>query len=317
MKILVLGGTQFVSWYIVKRLIEEGNEVTTITRGNKKGVHGSKVEEVYLDRHNELELKNALKEKEFEYVIDISAYTLSDVEKIYESLSGKDIKGYIFISSSAVYKESEELPIKEYFPKGENKYWGNYGTNKLEAENFLISKWTNNKFPAIILRPPYIYGEGNNVYREGYIFDRIKEGKNIIIPNRCETIVQFIHIEDLYKTIKKIIKDKIVGKIYNVGNEKGITLKEWVEKCMLAYGEKVEIIEFDCEENNYNSRDFFPFFDYQYCLDVTEICKIYKPEISMEIGLKRAINWYFDNEEKVMKRSHYSENSDKIIENLK
>lgn len=313
MKVLVFGGTRFVSQYIVKRLIENGNEVITINRGTIKGIHGDKVKELYADRHNISELKSVLKEIEADYIIDVSGYTLFDVRNSYETVKEMNIKGYIFISSSAVYQESETLPIKEDFPKGENKFWGTYGTDKLEAENYLREKHKESRFPAVILRPPYIYGECNNVYRESYIFDRLKEGKAIVIPNKGKTLIQFIHIEDLYKTIEKIIEMEIVGEIFNVGNSEGITIKGWVEKCMIAFGKKTEIIELDYERYGYNVRDFFPFYDYQYYLNVSEISKIYQSAISLEEGLRRSLKWYIENEEKVDKRNHYSENSDKII----
>ena len=316
MKYLVFGGTRFVSWYIVKKLYESGNEVITINRGNCKGLHGNNITEIYADRHNFNELKSALDEVEVDYVIDVSGYTLNDIKYSFEAIMNKDIKGYIFISSSAVYQESEILPIKEDFPVGENRNWGNYGTDKLEAEKYLTNKQQNSKFPIIILRPPYIYGEGNNVYREAFIFDRLKEGKPIIIPYNGKCLVQFIHIDDLYQTIIQLLKKNVKGNIFNVGNCDSITLKGWVQKCMLAFGKSTEIIEFDYLTNNFNSRDFFPLYDYQYYLDVTKISEIFKPVITLEDGLQKSLKWYNQNQDLVMKRDHYSVNSDNITDLL-
>ncbi|BDU49499.1 NAD-dependent epimerase/dehydratase family protein [Haliovirga abyssi] len=313
MKILVLGGTQFVSWYFVKRFLENGNDVITLNRGTKKGVHGHKIEEIYANRHNAEELNTALEKIEADYIIDVSGYTVSDVKNSYEAVKNKNIEGYIFISSSAVYKESEIFPICEDFSVGENKFWGKYGTNKLEAETFLIDKFKQNEFPAVILRPPYIYGEGNNIYREGFIFDRLKEEKTVVIPNKGKTLIQFIHIEDLFQTVCKIIERKIKGEIFNVGNYEGITFKGWVESCMNAFGKETKIIELDYEKYKYNPRDFFPFYDYQYYLDIRKISDIYTPQISMKEGLEKSLKWYLENEDKVMKRNHYYENSEKII----
>lgn len=301
-----------MSWYIVKRLSEEGNEVITLNRGSLKGIHGNRVKEVYADRHNFEELKEALRNINFDYVIDVSAYNEEDLKLSYESIKGRGIKGYIFISSSAVYKESEIFPIKEHFNRGSNKYWGSYGIDKLKAEQFLQSKFEENGFPFISLRPPYLYGEGNNVYREGFVFDRLKEGKPIIIPNQGKTMVHFMHIEDLYRTIESIIEKEVQGEIYNVGNPEAITFRGWVYKCIEAFGKETEIINFDYSRYDYNCRDFFPFHDYQYYLATEKINQIYKPQITIEEGLKRALKWYLSNEEKVEKRSHYTENCEKI-----
>ncbi len=312
MKYLVFGGTQFVSWYIVKRLVETGNEVITVTRGNKKNIHNDKVTEIYADRHDSFQLKSALKNIDIDYVIDVSGYNKQDVSFSIEAVICKNIKAYVFISSGAIYKENNKLPLTEISTTGKNSFWGSYGTDKLEAENYLMDKYKQNSFPVIILRPPYIYGEGNNVYREAFIFDRLQDNKVIFLPNKGETTIHFIHIEDLYKTIEKIIDSKITGCIYNVGNENGITFKEWVKTCMSVYGEKVDLIEFDYVKHNYKPRDFFPFHDYDFYLDVSKISNIYIPEITLEKGLELSLRWYSDNEEKVDKRDHYSKNIENI-----
>lgn len=313
MKILVLGGTQFVSWYITKRFVEEGFEVTTLNRGNKKGVHGDKIEELYADRHDLNQMKKILNRKRFDYIVDVTAYTRLDIENLYESIDMNILKGYVFISSSAVYKESETLPIKEDFSIGENRFWGTYGTNKIHAENYLLEKMTNEKFPAIILRPPYIYGEGNNVYREAFVFDRLKENGKIILPNDGKKVIQFLHIEDLYMIIKTILEKNLKSGVFNVGNRNGITFKGWVEECMKVYGKETEIIDFYYKEKNYKEREFFPFHDYQYLLDVSDITKIIEPKINLEEGLKRALDWYLLNEEKVDKKSIYNEKISEIL----
>lgn len=316
MKYLVFGGTQFVSNYIVKRLIEDGHEIKTLTRGNKKNTHGSSVKELYADRCNFEQLSSVLENIDIDYVIDVSGYNKTDVSSSYEALKNKNIKGYIFISSGSVYVENNELPLYENSKTGVNKYWGSYGTDKLEAENFLINKFKETSFPVVILRPPYIYGEGNNVYRESYIFDRLKSNEKILLPKKGNTIIQFIHIEDLYRIVLKVIEKNITGEIFNVANENTITFKEWVKSCMEAYGKTVDLINFDYTDSEYTSRDFFPFFDYDYYLDISKLLEIYKPEIKFEYGLKKSLQWYLQNEDKVDKRDRYSKNINTIVKSL-
>ena len=45
------------------------------------------------------------------------------------------------ISSSAVYPDNEIQPFKEDSKKAINKFWGKYGTDKIEAENSLLDKF--------------------------------------------------------------------------------------------------------------------------------------------------------------------------------
>ena len=44
------------------------------------------------------------------------------------------------ISSSAVYPEYGVQPFLEESEKSANKFWGAYGTDKIEAENVLLEK---------------------------------------------------------------------------------------------------------------------------------------------------------------------------------
>ncbi len=316
MKVLVLGGTQFVGWYIVKSLLEDGHTVTTLTRGSKKGIHGEKVTELYADRFNISELKNVLIGKLFDYVIDVSGYTREAVEIMYEALKNFKLKGYLFISSAAVYNKSETLPVKENFPKGNNDTWGIYATNKYEAEEFLLNKYLTNGFPFISIRPPYINGEGNNIYREAYIFDCLKESRPVIIPGKGDAKVQFIHIDDLYQTIIILFKTKSSGRCFNIGFNKSVTLREWVEACMDVYGKRTEIIKFNYKDSGFTPRDFFPFRDFPLFLDVDKISNIYSSKIPLHEGLKRSLDWYTHNEDKVDKKSSFFVNSQKIIKEI-
>ncbi len=76
----------------------------------------------------------------------------------------------------AVYPEYEAQPFKEDTPLAENKFWGKYGTDKIEAEKALLHR----KPSAYVLRPPYLYGPMNDLYREAFAFDRALQDKLFI-----------------------------------------------------------------------------------------------------------------------------------------
>ena len=75
-----------------------------------------------------------LKKYNFDIVLDITSYNKNDVQGIYESVG--DVPDYIFLSSSAVYPETEEQPFMENAKVGFNKFWKDYGMNKIEAEEY-------------------------------------------------------------------------------------------------------------------------------------------------------------------------------------
>ena len=93
-----------------------------------------------------------------------------------------------------------------------NPNWGPYGTNKLEAENFIIS----NKIPYIILRPTYIYDENNNLYSEAYFFHRIINNLAISITWSNNTKTLFININDFVRICESAMNSNLTSRIYNV-----------------------------------------------------------------------------------------------------
>lgn len=127
-KILVTGGTTFVSKYVAEYFVNAGYEVYALNRNTKPQVQGATLIEG--DRHN---LGNILKNMYFDVVADITAYNATDIIDLVEALG--TFEQYIMISSSAVYPEYGVQPFLEESEKSVNKFWGTYGTDKIEAEN--------------------------------------------------------------------------------------------------------------------------------------------------------------------------------------
>lgn len=175
--ILVMGGTTFVSSAMAKYLIGKGYEVDILTRGLKEPEFSGFREHLICDRKLKHDMLEILKGKEYDFIFDISAYTKEDVEVLFTSIDKSKLKKYIFCSSGAVYKPSNTL-ISEDYETRENPYFGKYGTDKKEAEDFIMESGVN----YAIFRPTYIYGEGNNLYREAYFFHRIRNNDVIPIP---------------------------------------------------------------------------------------------------------------------------------------
>lgn len=62
----------------------------------------------------------------YDYILDISAYTLEDVTKLTDIINTKNLKKYVFISASAVYAPTSEL-ITEESKTGKNYNLKDYG----------------------------------------------------------------------------------------------------------------------------------------------------------------------------------------------
>lgn len=290
-KMLVTGGTVFVSRSVAEYFAVRGYEVYVLNRDSRTQSEGVKL--IQSDRH---ELGDILREYHFDVVADVTAYTAKDVNTLLDALGSYD--EYILISSSAVYPEYCPQPFTEETSIGANKYWGKYGTDKIEAEEALMKRNPN----AYILRPPYLYGPKNNVYREAFIFDCAMQDRKFYLPNDGEMKLQFFHIEDLCRFMDVIIANKPEQHVFNVGNKESVSIREWVELCYKAAGKEVEFVNVydDIEQRNY-----FSFYNYEYYLDVSKQYALMQSGRSLIGGLRESYDWYKDNQDEVRKKPFF------------
>ena len=242
------------------------------------------------DRH---ELGDVLKAQAFDAVLDITSYNADDITALLDGLGS--FGTYIFISSSAVYPETGTQPFKEESELAENKFWGKYGTDKIAAEKALLARVPD----AYILRPPYLYGPMNNVYREAFVFDCARKARKFYLPGDGSMKLQFFHVDDLCKLMEIIITDKPEDHILNVGNDDAVTVKEWVEICYECVGKKPEFVNVTAD---IEQRLYFSFYNYEYYLDVSKMLKLLPSTIDLKDGLSGCALWYDENESEVRKK---------------
>lgn len=316
-KVLVMGGSYFIGKKIVDVMVEKNYSVYTLNRGTSKEVN-PKVKNIECDRNDHKKMNSVLQYYNFDVVIDVSGLNKLQAEILFNSLNKDALKKFIFISSSAVYDvENYEAPYTEKTPLKENKHWTDYAQNKIEAEDFLEYKCKETEIDLVILRPVYVYGENNYAQRESFVFEHIVNDKPIIIPNDGSTYLQFIYTSDLANIILKLMHSKLDKvSIFNVGNKKPVTIKEWIECCENVVCKKAKIVEYDYVKGNRKDRDFFPFHDYSNVLDVTKVNNIYNIETNFEEGLKASYKWYCDNKETIEFKANVTENEQNIIREL-
>lgn len=287
-KVLVTGGTVYVSRYIAEYYLAKGDDVCVLNRNTREQSEGVKL--IQADRHH---AREALKDLHFDVVID-TAYTANDVETLLDAL--ESYEEYILISSSAVYPEYGRQPFKEDVPLAVNQYWGKYGTDKIEAEAALMQRNSN----AYILRPPYLYGPMNNVYREAFVFDCALNGRKFYLPKDGEMQLQFFYVGDLCKFIDILLKNKPSCHIFNVGNKETVSIRDWVTLGYSAAGRQAEFVNvYDIEQ-----REYFSFYDYEYCLDVSKQFELMQEVMPLCDGLKEAFAWYQNNAGEVNKKPY-------------
>lgn len=286
-KILITGGTVFVSRYAASYFAAKGNDVYVLNRNSRPQVPG--VTLIEADRHN---LGEKLKGYGFDAVLDITCYNREDAACLVEALD--EIRDYVFVSSSAVYPETLPQPFAETQPCGPNSIWGPYGAGKLAAEEYLRERVPQ----AYILRPPYLYGPMENVYRAPFVFECAEQGRKFCLPGDGRMKLQFFHVKDLCRFMEILLDQKPEERIYNVGNSESVTVKEWVRLCYETVGAPLETTEV----YGHFQRSYFPFHDYDYCLNVDRQMALMPEVTPLSDGLAEAWAWFRDHRAEVNRK---------------
>lgn len=301
MKILVTGGTVFASRFTAEYFARE-HEVYVLNRNTRPQSDG--VTLINADRHS---LGDTLKKHAFDAVIDVTAYNETDVRDLLNALG--EFKNYVLISSSAVYPETLPQPFKEDMQTGANSVWGDYGTNKIAAEKYLQERVTNERFSAYIIRPPYLYGKMNNLYREAFVFECAERDMPFYVPNGGEMPLQFFDIEDMCRFIAILLEKQPKQRVFNVGTPETVSVCEWVQLCYAVLGKVPNIRNVRFRINQW---EYFPFYDYGYKLDVSAMRSLMPNVKAMEQGLKESYEWFKNNRTEVRRKNYFEYINDNL-----
>ena len=216
LKILVLGGTDFLGPAIVSSIIQKGHELTLFNRGITNPSLFPDIPLIKGDREKGASAYTALKDKNWDIIIDVWPQQAQLVEEATASL--KEHTGhYIFISSVAVYKDfndtgrSEDYPV---VPLPDDKSKWEYPEEKVAAENIVANMFPSNH---TILRPGPIKGWRDPAYDLLYWLIKLQRGESILCPGDGQDSLQFIDVKDVGAFTVHAAEKKLTGAFNCVG----------------------------------------------------------------------------------------------------
>lgn len=186
-KILVIGGTRFFGIPMVKKLIEDGHEITIATRGISPDDFGDRVSRVKINIYNKQSIEKNLHGNYYDIIIDKMGYGASDVDNI---LSNVYCDKFIHMSTAGVYRlDHFNIKEDEFDPSGIRIRWGtrgdfDYDELKRMAEAVLAQKYNSLQWSAV--RCPFILGKKDYTNRLFFYVDNIMRGNTIYIDNLYE-----------------------------------------------------------------------------------------------------------------------------------
>ncbi|WP_412058100.1 NAD-dependent epimerase/dehydratase family protein [Bartonella sp. DGB2] len=273
MKVAILGGTGFLGSRITQHFLMAGAQVFLLNRGTRKIAGADTIE---CDRNKAASLSAAAKQMpELDLLIDCSSYTLEQTKLALNTLAHR-VNHWVHISSAAVYSSPAQQPHSEEDAIGGAPVWQAYGHQKAEIDHFLLS--TPQESRISILRPPYIYGAGNDSDRETFVWARCRRGQPIFVPGSGTLPMQFINVDDIPRLIHELhkINHCLPVEVFNIGAPSNISQLEWVEAVATAAGYRAKpllLAEMDHKLGALQARSYFPFRDYPCHLNVDKLVK--------------------------------------------
>jgi 2'-hydroxyisoflavone reductase len=302
MRVLVIGGIEFMGREIVRRLAALGHEVTVLHRRNSHDL-GEGIGNLQADRGDLDAVRRLLADGRFDAVYDL-AYdwmkgTTADEVATAARAAGPQLRRYVFMSSAAAYppgsnwRESDPL-VPDDFPN-------DYMRNKATAERALFRLHVDEALPVTTVRPPFVYGPRQPFYREQFFWDRLLDGRPVILPDGGDRLMQWAFVDDVAEAcVRALETEDAVGEAFNVAHEP-ITQRDFIRELAAVAGVQARLADVPRERILAAGGDLLgPNIYFGEMLDLPEISlAIGKAErvlgvstIDLQEGLRRAFDWY-------------------------
>ncbi|MCB2156476.1 NAD-dependent epimerase/dehydratase family protein [bacterium] len=342
MRVLVIGGTRFMGPHVVRRLIAMGHGVAVFHRGHTEPDFPHEVLRLHGDRRRLRD--HAVEFRTFapDVVLDMIAVTESDAVEAMEVFTGL-AKRFVVASSMDVYRaygillgkedgplqpvpmdETSKLRTNLYPYRGDEpradddpmKRMDDY--DKIPIERAVLGE---PKLPGTVLRLPMVYGPEDYQYRLFDPLKRMDDARPAILLEEGYAAWRTTrgYVENVAAAIALAVNDdRAAGRTYNVGEEDGLTEKEWLEAIGREAGWSGRVVSVPKEElpeslvADMNT-------DQDLVCDCSHIRDElgFKAEIDLPEALRRTIEWQRKNHPPRIDESafNYAE-EDKILARL-
>ena len=331
-KILVTGAAGFIGYHLCEALIKQGHHVigldninnyydvnlkyarlqelgitkeaaTLFAEISQSTLHGSNMQFIRLNLEDREALPKLFKTFNFDMVCNLAAqggvrYSIENPEayidsnvtgflNILECCRHHRVKRLVYASSSSVYGNSDDTPFKETANVDTpiSLYAATKKSNELMAHTYSHLY----KFETIGLRFFTVYGPWGRPDMAMFLFtDAIINNNPIKVFNKGNLSRDFTYIDDItFGVVNTLIKDSknaSLYKLYNIGNGKPVQLLDFIaslekELGITAIKNRLPMQAGDVHQTFADTSSLE--HDYNY-----------KPQITVDKGIKEFVLWY-------------------------
>ncbi|MFI5871225.1 NAD-dependent epimerase/dehydratase family protein [Streptomyces sp. NPDC051445] len=239
MRLLVLGGTEFVGRAVVEAALGRGWDVTVFNRGRHAPAPGTRL--LTGDRTAPGGL-GALAEGGWDAVVDTWSAAPRAVHEAARLLRGRAGR-YVYVSSCSVYTWAppagygEDAPVVEGAAPDAGQT--DYARDKRGGELAVLDAFGAED--SVLVRAGLILGPYENVGRLPWWLTRIARGGPVLAPGPRELPLQYVDARDIATWILGAVERELSGP-YNLMSPQGhATMSRLLEACVRTTGSDAEL----------------------------------------------------------------------------
>ncbi|MDH2388705.1 NAD-dependent epimerase/dehydratase family protein [Streptomyces sp. HNM0663] len=238
MKLLILGGTEFVGRAAARAALDRGWEVTVFHRGRHPAPAGA--HELIGDRTEPGGLAALTGGGPWDAVLDTWSAAPSAVRDAARLLAGRTDR-HVYVSSCSVYA----WPVEEGYDEDTPVVDGSadagdvpYAEAKRGGELAALDAYGADR--SLLLRAGLIIGPWENVGRLPWWLGRIARGGPVLAPGPQSTPITYVDARDLAEWALDAAERGLSGP-YNVVRQDRATIAELLQECVRATGAQADL----------------------------------------------------------------------------
>lgn len=239
MKLLIIGGTGFLSGTLARLAVSQQHEVTVVTRGRRPVP--DMIPAIEVDRTDREAFSAAIDKADthWDLVADCICFNADDARQDVAAFAGRTDRLAVISTDFVFDPAARQSPQPE---EGVFREDDSYGAHKRRAERVLLDAGDDAP-PWVVLRPGHIYGPDSQLgclplhSRDPELIDRLQRGEPLQLVAGGELQQQPIFAPDLAETVLAAADGGAMPSgIYNVAGPDVVPARRYYELIAEALG---------------------------------------------------------------------------------
>lgn len=265
MRCLVTGAAGFIASHLVERLLADGHAVVGIDgfvdnydrelKESNLALYGEHPQfEFVEDMIEHLDLRTLLDGVESVFHVaalpgvrsswgdsfeDYSSHNVYATQRMLEASLRVGVDRFVYASSSSVYGDAAELPMRE---DAREQPHSPYGVTKLAAEHLVRLYHRNYGLATVSLRFFTVYGPRQRPDMATQRFlTAARDGTSIMLFGDGEQTRDFTFVTDTVEALVRAVERGKEGAVYNVGGGSTVTVNQLIEAIEEVSGRRLRV----------------------------------------------------------------------------